>query len=117
MKPERLSIEGELFEDLRRQINLALESCLAKMRETGMSEGYVSVKIPIEILGSEYAVGADRRMDTLKIEGKVGMTVPMKYEGKINTKTGLKCVSSDEGYMIAENQISMDEILEDNDEI
>ena len=47
MKPERLSIEGELFEDLRRQINLALESCLAKMRETGMSEGYVSVKIPL----------------------------------------------------------------------
>ena len=56
-------------------------------------------------------------MDTLKIEGKVGMTVPMKYEGKINTKTGLKCVSSDEGYMIAENQISMEEILEDNDEL
>ena len=117
MKPERLSIEGEIFGDLRKQINLALESCIAKMRETGMNEGSVGAKIGIQITGSEFTIGADVRMDSLKIDGKVSMTVPMRYEGKVNSKTGLKCVRGSEGYMIADNQVSMDELLEDDDDV
>lgn len=116
MKPERLSIEGEIFADLRRQMNLAMESCIAKMRETGMHEGSVGVKIGLQITDSEFMIGADVRVDSLKIDAKVSMTVPMRYEGKVNSKTGLKCAKGTEGYMIADNQISMDELLEDDDD-
>ena len=73
MKPERLSIEGEIFADLRRQMNLAMESCIAKMRETGMHEGSVGVKIGLQITDSEFMIGADMRVDSMKIDAKVSI--------------------------------------------
>lgn len=117
MKPEALSLESKVFESLRQQTDMALNQCIAKMRETGMDEGSVSVKIGLMFIESEQDQGA--RVDTLKIDGKVGMTVPMRYESKIGSQIGIKCVNGIGAYMIADGQISMEEILEgyDDDEL
>lgn len=120
MKPEELSISGELFKELRGQINQALQNGIRRMRETHMDECCVGVKINIEILGDEPITklnGLDTiRMDTLKIEGKVSLTVPMKGEVKMPTKLGMKCIGSGSGYIIMDNQISIEEILEQDDD-
>ena len=117
MKPEELSISGELFKELRGQINQALQNGIRRMRETHMDECSVGVKINIEILGDEPITklnGLDTiRMDTLKIEGKVSLTVPMKGEVKMPTKLGMKCIGSGGGYIIMDNQISIEEILKE----
>ena len=117
MKPEQMSIDSQVFGDLRGQISQALNQCIAKMRETGMTEGNVTAKIGLEIIDSDNGTG--RRVDVLKIDGKVGMTVPMRYEGKVNSKIGIQCVHGPGSFMIADGQISMEEILEgyDDDEL
>lgn len=119
MKPEELSISGELFKELREQINQALRNGIRRMRETHMDECSVGAKIQIRILDDEPVMKGNMatvRMDTLKIEGKVTLTVPMKGEVKMPTKTGMKCIGSGGGYMIMDNQISIDEILKQDED-
>lgn len=119
MKPEELSISGELFTEMRSQINHALNACIRKMREVGSDEGTVGVKIHFEILDDEAVTngaGRSKRMDTLKIEGKVTMAVPVKGETKMPTKVGIKCVSHHDGYQVMDGQISVDELLKDTEE-
>ena len=119
MKPEELSISGEFFRSLREQVDGALRNCIRKMRETGMKEGSVGMKISIEILDDEPVMTMDMRSvraDTLKVDGKITMTVPMKWENKMATQTGIKCIGTAGGFMIADNQITIDELLDKDDD-
>ena len=114
MKPEELNINGELFKEFREQMNLAINNGIRGMREKGVDECTVSSKIRIEILDDEPVMKADMstvRMDTLKIEGKVSLTLPVKGEVKLPTKIGMKCIGSGGGYMVMDDQISIDEII------
>lgn len=117
MKPEALSIDSQVFDDLRMQISQALNRCVARMRETGMMEGSVSAKIGLEFIDSrDKEPGTGPRVDVMKIDGKIGMTVPMRYEGKVNSKIGIQCVRGENSFMIADGQISMEEILDGYDD-
>lgn len=119
MKPEELSISGELFAEMRSQINHALNACIRKMREVHSDEGTVGVKIHFEILDDEPVMKTNQqsvRMDTLKIEGKVTMAVPVKGETKMPTKIGIKCIGHRGGYAVMDNQVSIEELLQDADE-
>ena len=114
MKPEELNISGELFKELREQMNRAMNNGIRGMREKGVDECTVSAKIRIEILDDEPVMKSDMttvRMDTLKIEGKVSLTLPVKGEVKLPTKIGMKCIGSGGGYMVMDDQISIDEII------
>lgn len=114
MKPEELNINGELFKELREQMNRAINNGIRGMREKGVDECTVSAKIRIEILDDEPVMKADMstvRMDTLKIEGKVSLTLPGKGEVKLPTKIGMKCIGSGGSYMVMDDQISIDEII------
>lgn len=122
MKPEELNISGETFRELREQMNRAMNNGIRGMREKGVDECTVTAKIRIEILDDEPVMKGDMstvRMDTLKIDGKVTLTLPVKGEVKLPTKLGLKCIGSGGGFMVMDDQISIDEILQedDNDEI
>lgn len=122
MKPEELNISGETFRELREQMNRAMNNGIRGMREKGVDECTVTAKIRIEILDDEPVMKGDMstvRMDTLKIDGKVTLTLPVKGEVKLPTKMGLKCIGSGGGFMVMDDQISIDEILQedDNDEI
>lgn len=121
MKPEELSISGELFRSLREQVDGALRSCIRKMRETGMTEGSVGMKIGIEILEDQPVMtgfGMNTvRADTLKIDGKITMTVPMKWENKLATQSGIQCYGAGGGFMVTTGQITFDDLMaaEDDD--
>lgn len=118
MKPEELNISGELFKEFREQMNRAINNGIRGMREKGVDECTVSAKIRIEILDDEPVMKVDMstvRMDTLKIEGKVSLTLPVKGEVKLPTKVGMKCIGSGAGYMVMDEQVSIDEILKDDD--
>lgn len=119
MKPEELNISGELFKELREQMNRAMNNGIRGMREKGVDECTVSAKIRIEILGDEPVMKSDMRtvrMDTLQIDGKVTLTLPVKGEVKLPTKAGLKCIGSGGSYMVMDDQISIDEILKEDDD-
>ena len=98
MKPEELNISGETFKELREQMNLAINNGIRGMRDKGVDECTVSSKIRIEI------------------GGKVSLTLPVKGEVKLPTKTGMKCIGSGAGYMVMDDQISIDEILREDDD-
>ena len=120
MRPEDLSIDGSLFWDLRDQMSAALRGCMARMHATGMKEGSVGVKINIEIVGDEPMPIKGRDMvqqDVLKIDSKVTMCVPMKWEEKIDP-CGIKCIVSPDGFRILPHgtQITVEEILNGEDQ-
>ena len=121
MRPEDLSIDGSLFWDLRDQMSAALRGCMARMHATGMKEGSVGVKINIEIVGDEPMPIKGRDMvqqDVLKIDSKVTMCVPMKWEEKIDPQIGIKCIVSPDGFRILPHgtQITVEEILNGEDQ-
>ena len=119
MKPEELNISGETFRKLREQMNRAMNNGIRGMREKGVDECTVTAKIRIEILDDEPVMKGDMstvRMDTLKIDGKVTLTLPVKGEVKLPTKLGLKCIGSGGGFMVMDDQISIDEILQEDDD-
>lgn len=119
MKPEELNISGETFRELREQMNRAMNNGIRGMREKGVDECTVTAKIRIEILDDEPVMKGDLstvRMDTLKIDGKVTLTLPVKGEVKLPTKMGLKCIGSGGGFMVMDDQISIDEILQEDDD-
>ncbi|MBR7173129.1 MAG: hypothetical protein IKD50_01705 [Clostridia bacterium] len=119
MKPEELNISGETFRELREQMNRAMNNGIRGMREKGVDECTVTAKIRIEILDDEPVMKGDMstvRMDTLKIDGKVTLTLPVKGEVKLPTKLGLKCIGNGGGFMVMDDQISIDEILQEDDD-
>ena len=119
MKPEELNINGEVFKELREQMNRAMNNGIRGMREKGVDECTVSAKIRIEILDDEPVMKSDIRtvrMDTLQIDGKVTLTLPVRGEVKLPTKAGLKCIGTSGGYMVMDDQISIDEILKEDDD-
>jgi len=119
VKPEELNISGETFKEFREQMNRAINNGIRGMREKVVNECTVGARIRIEILDDEPVMKADMstvRMDTLKIEGKVSLTLPVKGEVKLPTKTGMKCIGSGAGYMVMDDQISIDEILREDDD-
>ena len=119
MKPEELNISGETFRELREQMNRAMNNGIRGMREKGVDECTVTAKIRIEILDDEPVMKGDMstvRMDTLKIDGKVTLTLPVKGEVKLPTKMGLKCIGNGGGFMVMDDQISIDEILQEDDD-
>jgi len=119
MKPEELNISGETFRELREQMNRAMNNGIRGMREKGVDECTVTAKIRIEILDDEPVMKGDMstvRMDTLKIDGKVTLTLPVKGEVKLPTKLGLKCIGRGGGFMVMDDQISIDEILQEDDD-
>lgn len=119
MEPEELNISGETFRELREQMNRAMNNGIRGMREKDVDECTVTAKIRIEILDDEPVMKGDMstvRMDTLKIDGKVTLTLPVKGEVKLPTKLGLKCIDSGGGFMVMDDQISIDEILQEDDD-
>lgn len=119
MKPEELNISGETFRELREQMNRAMNNGIRGMREKGVDKCTVTAKIRIEILDDEPVMKGDMstvRMDTLKIDGKVTLTLPVKGEVKLPTKLGLKCIGNGGGFMVMDDQISIDEILQEDDD-
>lgn len=111
MKPQELSINGELFEETRNNLDTDMKILINRMISTRINKGAVSLKIGIEIKDIVNDDGEVVRMP--EINYSIGMGMTEKDTMKGNLQRGLMLKRSPCGNLfVASDQISMDELME-----
>ena len=111
MKPQELSINGELFEETRNNLDTAMKILINRMISTGIKKGAVSLKVGIELKEIINDSGEVIRMPDISYSVGMGMTEKDTMKG--NLQRGLIMKRSPCGrLMVSTEQISMDELTE-----
>ena len=111
MKPQELSINGELFEETRNNLDTAMKILINRMISTRINKGTVSLKIGIEIKDIINDDGEVIRMPEISYNIGMGMTEKDSLKG--NLQRGLMLKRSSCGKLfVSTEQISMDELME-----
>lgn len=115
MKMQPLSISGDIFRELRQNIDGTLQMLVRRMISTRIDQGTVTAKIGIEIVGAADA-GTGEIQDMPKITFNVTMAMSQKEGIKGAVPLGIFLKRDDETgiLMIGDNQVSMDEIIQQN---
>ena len=111
MKPQELSINGELFDETRNNLDTAMKILINRMISTGIKKGAVSLKVGIELKEIINDSGEVIRMPDISYSVGMGMTEKDTLKG--NLQRGLIMKRSPCGrLMVSTEQISMDELTE-----
>ena len=111
MKPQELSINGELFDETRENLDTAMKILVNRMISTRINKGTVNLKISIEIKDIINDEGEVIRMPDISYS--VGMGMSEKDTLKGNLQRGLMLKRSSCGNLfVASDQINMDELME-----
>lgn len=111
MKPQELTINGELFEETRNNLDMAMKILINRMISTGIKKGAVSLKVGIELKEIINDSGEVIRMPDISYSVGMGMTEKDTLKG--NLQRGLIMKRTPCGrLMVSTEQISMDELTE-----
>ena len=111
MKPQELTINGELFDETRNNLDMAMKILINRMISTGIKKGAVSLKVGIELKEIINDSGEVIRMPDISYSVGMGMTEKDTLKG--NLQRGLIMKRSQCGkLMVSTEQISMDELTE-----
>ena len=111
MKTQELTINGEMFEEFRNNLDVAMKILLNRMITTRIGKGTVSTKIAITMKELIDDNGEIVRMP--EIDYNIGMGMSEKDSMKGNVQRGLILQRYTAGrFMIGSQQISMDELTE-----
>lgn len=114
MKPQTLTINGELFEEFRNNLDASMLILINRMISTKISKGTVSAKIGIEL--KEYANDDGEICRTPDITYSIGMSMSEKDSIKGNLQRGLYLRRAPTGrLLIGTDQISMDELIREGE--
>jgi hypothetical protein len=110
MKPQELTINGELFEEFRNNLDVTMKILLNRMIVTRISKGTVSAKITINMKEFIDENGEVVRMP--EMDFGIGMGMSEKDSMKGNIRRGLIMRRGSTGrLLVGTDQISMDEYL------
>ena len=112
MKPQELTINGELFDETRNNLDTAMKILINRMISTGIKKGAVSLKVGIELKEIINDSGEVIRMPDISYSVGMGMTEKDTMKGNIQRGLMLKRAACGK-LLIGSEQISMDEIMED----
>ena len=112
MKPQELSINGELFEEFRNNLDVALKILINRMIVTRIGKGAVSAKILINMKEFIDEGGEVVRMPEMDFSIGMGMSETDKRKGNLHRGLILKRRPTG-GLLIGTDQISIDEYLEE----
>ena len=114
MKPQELTINGELFEETRNNLDMAMKILINRMISTGIKKGAVSLKVGIELKEIINDSGEVIRMPDISYSVGMGMTEKDTLKG--NLQRGLIMKRSPCGkLMVSTEQISMDELIREGE--
>ena len=112
-----LGIDHGMMVGAKSAFDTCLRAAVAKAIGTGSDEGSATLKISFEILSTmDQETGEVRRMPVFKY--KAGYSVPMKDSIDATIGESSRLIHDDDvGFMLVNGQVSMDELLaEDEDE-
>lgn len=106
-----ISIDHEMLKNAKMAMNASLKAAIKKAISTGSNEGSASLKISFEIFSeTDGATGEITRRPTIKF--RAGYSVPMKEGIDGTIAEGSTLLPIENGYMLINDQISMNELLE-----
>lgn len=113
MKPQELTIDSEVFEELRDELSAAINQVIDQLISKRMKKGTVGAKIGITI--QEHFDADTGEVTYMPVfEPGISMKMGMQDGGKLSKRCGLFLRKSPCGTnFIADNQISMDELMDD----
>ena len=117
MKPQNLTINGEVFDDLRLRFDEALLLALRKMEELKIHAGTVTATVDILMEEAEDENG--EMIYTPVFDAQVAMNLPLKGKIKVPTQTGLMMIRdpNGNGFLVASRQYTMMDMLEEQEKI
>ena len=115
-KQFEISIDHAMMIGAKAAFDTCLRAAVAKAISTGSDEGSATLRVSFEIFSSlDTETGEWKRTPVLKY--KAGYSVPMKESMDATIAESSRIVPADEGYLLVNGQVSMDELLaEDEDE-
>lgn len=116
MKPQNLTINGEVFEDLRGRFDDALLLALRKMKELKIQAGTLTATVDIRM--DEIADENGELILAPEFDAQVAINLPMKGRMKVPTQMGLMMIRdpNSNGFLVASRQYTMMEMLEEQEE-
>lgn len=111
MKTQELTINGELFEEFRNNVDAAMKILINRMISTRISKGAVNAKIVINIKEIIDDNGEVVRMPEMDFSIGMGMSEKDSMKGNIRRGLIMKRMSNG-GLMVGTEQVTMDELIE-----
>lgn len=111
MKPQELTINGELFEEFRNNLDTAMKILINRMITTRIGKGTVNAKITINM--KEFIDDSGELVRMPELDYGIGMGMSEKDSMKGNMRRGLILKrQAGGGLLVGTDQISMDELME-----
>ena len=111
MKTQELTINGEMFNELRNNLDVAMTILINRMISARIDKGAVSTKIAITM--KDFIDDNGEIVRTPEIDYSIGMSMSEKDSIKGNMQRGLILKRGGEGrLLIGSQQIGMDELME-----
>lgn len=112
MKAQPLNLNSEIFDDFRENLNLAINAVMKNLISKNMQGGGIAAKINIELKQKITEDGEVLYMP--EIEPTVSLKIGAKGKLECKKQTGFLMKADDEdGFVIGSEQISMDELLDE----
>lgn len=109
-KQFEISIDHAMMIGAKAAFDSCLQQAIKKAIATGSDEGSANLKISFEIFSAlDQETGEYKRTPVLKY--KAGYSVPMKASMDATIAESSRIVPNDEGYLLINGQVSMDELL------
>ena len=105
-----ISIDHPMMIGAKAAFDTCLRAAVAKAISTGSDEGSATLRISFEIFSAlDQETGEYKRSPVLKY--KAGYSVPMKESMDATIAESSRIVPADEGYLLVNGQVSMDELM------
>ena len=111
----KISIDHAMMIGAKAAFDTCLRAAVAKAIGTGSDEGSATLRISFEIFSAlDQETGEYRRTPVLKY--KAGYSVPMKESMDATIAESSRIVPGGNGYLLVNGQVSMDELLAEDEE-
>ena len=111
MKAHELDIDSIVFAEMRADLSATIARTVKAMKDKGLSEGTVGAKIKIGMMSS---VDENGEIHTTAIfEPKVTSRIGSSAEEKCGATGGRITVGNDGTLLIGSEQVTMDELMDD----
>lgn len=111
MKAHELDLDSIVFAEMRLRLNEAIADAVRDMKSKGLSEGQVSAKVKITMM-----TGTDENGEihtTAVFEPKVTSRVGSSSEDKCGATGGKITIGNDGSVLVGSEQVTMDELMDD----
>ena len=112
MKPQELNIESEIFADLRKKFDIAINAVIRNLISKSMGEGTLTAKIKVKL--DKHVTSDGEIIWSPVFEPKINIKIGAKGDIECEKAEGLMLKESSDGrHVIGTSQVSMDELIQE----